>query len=75
MSGWDFDAVAKAVRSQWNEVVSRATVESKDQAFLENFYTAIYHANLAPGDSTAISVTVQQFLLSEIVKKLDFAKR
>lgn len=48
MPGWDFDAVAKAARAQWEQVVSRVGVESKDQAFLENFYTGIYHATLSP---------------------------
>ena len=46
--GWDFDAVAKAARAKWNGLLSRVTVESKDQAFLESFYTGIYHATLSP---------------------------
>jgi predicted alpha-1,2-mannosidase len=48
MPGWDFNAVAKAARVQWEDVVSRVAVESSDKLFLENFYTAVYHANLAP---------------------------
>ena len=48
MPGWDFDTVAKAARAQWEQVVSRVAVESTDKMFLENFYTAVYHANLAP---------------------------
>ena len=48
MPGWDFEAVAKAARAQWDQVLSRVTVESKDQAVLESFYTGIYHATVTP---------------------------
>jgi len=62
MPGWDFDSVAKSASAQWNQVLSRATVESKDQAFLENFYTGIYHAALSP---TTLSDVDGRFLGSD----------
>lgn len=45
---WDFDAVAKAAKEKWEKLLSRVKVESQDRNFLESFYTAIYHACLAP---------------------------
>ena len=45
---WDFDRVAKAARNQWNQLLSVAQVETKDKAVKEAFYTAVYHAHVAP---------------------------
>ena len=45
---WDFDAVHQESRRIWSEVISRITIETKDTAVLKNFYTAVYHAHIAP---------------------------
>ena len=45
---WDFDAVHKESRHIWSEVLSRITIETKDTTVLKNFYTALYHAHIAP---------------------------
>ena len=45
---WDFDAVHQESRRIWSEVLSRITIETKDTTVLKNFYTALYHAHIAP---------------------------
>ena len=45
---WDFDAVHQESRRIWSEVLSRTTIETKDTTVLKNFYTALYHAHIAP---------------------------
>ena len=45
---WDFDAVNQESRRIWSEVLSRITIEAKDTTVLKNFYTAVYHAHIAP---------------------------
>jgi predicted alpha-1,2-mannosidase len=45
--GWDFDAVREAARAQWRRQLSRVKVEA-DPGVLGNFYTALYHACMAP---------------------------
>jgi predicted alpha-1,2-mannosidase len=45
---WDFDAVAKAARKQWEQALSVIKVESKDEHFEKTFYTALYHSMVAP---------------------------
>ena len=48
MRGWDFDAVAKAARGRWNQALGMIEIQSRDQNFKETFYSALYHAQLAP---------------------------
>lgn len=48
MPGWDFDAVAKAAHKEWDKALSAMTVETRDENLKETFYTALYHAMLAP---------------------------
>jgi predicted alpha-1,2-mannosidase len=45
---WDFDGVRKAARSAWNENLSRIRIESADPEVRRVFYTALYHAMVAP---------------------------
>lgn len=45
---WDFDAVAAAARTEWDKTLGVAEIETKDQALKETFYTALYHACVAP---------------------------
>lgn len=45
---WNFDAKADDARSQWNSLLGKISVESKDTVALRNFYTAIYHASFFP---------------------------
>jgi predicted alpha-1,2-mannosidase len=46
--GWDFDAVAKAARKQWEQALSAVAVQTKDEHLERTFYTALYHSLLAP---------------------------
>ena len=48
LKGWDFEATAKAADKAWNEELSKIAVETKDEAALKVFYTAMYHAMIAP---------------------------
>nr|WP_314594108.1 GH92 family glycosyl hydrolase [uncultured Porphyromonas sp.] len=45
---WDFDAVHQDSRRIWSEILSKIEIETADSAVLRNFYTALYHAHIAP---------------------------
>jgi predicted alpha-1,2-mannosidase len=45
---WDFNAVREAARTTWNEQLSRMKIESSNPSTRQTFYTAFYHAMLAP---------------------------
>ncbi len=45
---WDFDAVRSAAKAAWQRELSRIMIESDDPAQTRTFYTAMYHAMLAP---------------------------
>ncbi len=44
----DFDTYCKQARDMWNSELSRIKVKSEDEDNLTVFYTALYHAMLAP---------------------------
>jgi predicted alpha-1,2-mannosidase len=46
--GWDFDAVHAAAREAWERELSCAVVEGASENESRIFYTALYHALLAP---------------------------
>jgi predicted alpha-1,2-mannosidase len=46
--GWDFDAVAKAARRQWEQALNAFEIETPDRNLKQTFYTAVYHTLLAP---------------------------
>ena len=46
--GWNFDAIAKAARNQWEKALSAFSVESPDNDLKQTFYTALYHTMVAP---------------------------
>jgi len=46
--GWDFRAVQKKLRTQWNEKLSRLQVSGASDADKTLLYTAMYHALLYP---------------------------
>ena len=48
LSHWDFDAVHQESRRIWSEVLSKIEIETADSSVLHNFYTALYHAHIAP---------------------------
>ncbi|MBN2577993.1 MAG: GH92 family glycosyl hydrolase [Pirellulales bacterium] len=45
---WDFGATAAAAGKAWNDVLGKIEIETGDPAVRETFYTALYHACLAP---------------------------
>jgi predicted alpha-1,2-mannosidase len=45
---WDFDAVRKAAQENWNTQLSRIRIEVADPAIRQTFYSALYHAMIAP---------------------------
>ena len=45
---WDFDAVHQDSRRIWSEILSKIEIETADSSVLRNFYTALYHAHIAP---------------------------
>ena len=48
MPGWDFDATAEAADKAWNSELGKIKVETSDKDALKVFYTAMYHAMIAP---------------------------
>src|SRR5690606_13661361 len=45
---WDFDRVVGETQDAWRAELGRIRIESKRPEVLTNFYTAMYHACLAP---------------------------
>ncbi|KGN85541.1 GH92 family glycosyl hydrolase [Porphyromonas sp. COT-290 OH860] len=45
---WDFDRIREESREIWRGVLGKIQIESQDQSVLKNFYTAMYHAHIAP---------------------------
>jgi predicted alpha-1,2-mannosidase len=46
--GWEFDAVRDAARNAWESELARVKIETADANYRKTFYTAMYHALLAP---------------------------
>jgi putative alpha-1,2-mannosidase len=46
--GWDFDSVRSAAGASWEKALSKVRVTSPRPEFLRTYYTALYHAMLAP---------------------------
>jgi len=45
---WDFDNIVKLADNDWNEILKTFVVNDSNQANKETFYTAVYHACVAP---------------------------
>ena len=45
---WDFEAVADAARTAWNEELSKVKVKTSDSDRKTVFYTALYHTMIVP---------------------------
>jgi predicted alpha-1,2-mannosidase len=45
---WNFDQVKAEGQAKWEQELRKITIETKSTAAKENFYTALYHAFLAP---------------------------
>lgn len=48
LAGWDFNTVRKDSEDLWRKTLSKIEISSEDKEILTNFYTALYHANIAP---------------------------
>jgi len=48
ITNWDFDKVVDSADEAWNETLNTFEVNDQNQANKETFYTAVYHACLAP---------------------------
>jgi predicted alpha-1,2-mannosidase len=48
LPGWDFEKVYADARLAWNKELSKVQVTTGDTARLRTFYTALYHAFIAP---------------------------
>jgi predicted alpha-1,2-mannosidase len=46
--GWDFDNIVKSADNDWNEILKTFIVNDSNQSNKETFYTAVYHACVAP---------------------------
>ena len=45
---WGFEKVVADNKAAWNKELSKIEIESRDTSVMRNFYTAMYHAMLAP---------------------------
>ena len=48
LPGWDFKATCRAARQKWNEELGKVKVTTSDEKARKIFYTALYHAFIAP---------------------------
>ncbi len=48
LAGWDFEDTRKAASDAWESELSKITVETSDETAKKIFYTALYHAMIAP---------------------------
>src|SRR5246127_745663 len=48
VSGWDFDAVRRAAHEAWERELGKITIETSRADHKKIFYTAFYHALVAP---------------------------
>ena len=48
MPGWDFEKVHNKAIAKWNKQLSCVKIETKDETAKKIFYTAMYHAFIAP---------------------------
>jgi predicted alpha-1,2-mannosidase len=48
MPEWDFELIKDQAQSAWNEKLNSIKIISEDEKLLRIFYTAMYHAMLAP---------------------------
>lgn len=48
LSGWNFEATARAADVAWNKELNKVQVRASSEATLRVFYTALYHTMIAP---------------------------
>ncbi len=48
LPGWDFEATADAAAAAWNEELGKVKIETQGETARTIFYTALYHAMIAP---------------------------
>ena len=48
LSHWDFDEVRNEAIDKWNDQLSCISIDTKDERAKKVFYTAMYHAFIAP---------------------------
>ncbi len=48
ISDWDFERVKREAQASWNKELSKIDLTTLDRGEMVNFYTAMYHAFLAP---------------------------
>ncbi len=53
--GWDFDGIRAAARATWNELLNHVQVSGGSPRDQRAFYTAAYHALLAPNTFSDVS--------------------
>jgi predicted alpha-1,2-mannosidase len=45
---WNFDAIAKAARKQWDQALSAIEIKTGDTDLAKTFYASLYHTMVAP---------------------------
>ncbi len=45
---WNFDAIQRSARAEWNKYLSKIAIDTKDENQKSIFYTALYHTGMQP---------------------------
>lgn len=45
---WDFSRLLRESQLDWGKLLGKIRIQTAEEAVLKNFYTALYHANIAP---------------------------
>lgn len=45
---WNFDAIQRNARAEWNKYLSKIAIDTKDENQKSIFYTALYHTGMQP---------------------------
>lgn len=48
LPNWDFQYIVRQADRAWNKELGKIQITSKDKSFMCSFYTALYHAMIAP---------------------------
>ena len=54
---WDFDKTKEEAREKWNRQLSKIAIQTQDADVKTIFYTALYHASIAPNLFTDVDKT------------------
>jgi predicted alpha-1,2-mannosidase len=69
ISDWDFDKLAKATETIWNQTLGKIQVKNSSHADLVKFYTALYHCYQLPRIASDVDGSYQGFAQDTLIHK------